>query len=121
MIDRFDRKTVLIVLCIGFSDATLLCAMAPSYTMLLVARAVAGAFGGVMGAMVWGHHSRISPRCCHWYGDVSLFVSSGDWAADRVISCQFFGLARTILFSDGVRCHNGHCHFLGIAAIAWSS
>lgn len=32
--------------------ATAACAAAPSYTMLLIARGVAGMFGGVLGAMV---------------------------------------------------------------------
>jgi predicted MFS family arabinose efflux permease len=36
--------------------------MAPSYTMLLVARAVAGAFGGVMGAMVFSIVGDIIPE-----------------------------------------------------------
>ena len=62
VIDRFDRKAVLIVLCVGFSGATLFCALAPSYSMLLVARAVAGAFGGVMGAMVFSIVGDIIPE-----------------------------------------------------------
>ena len=53
VIDRFDRKTALIALCGGFAVATLLCALAADYPLLLAARAVAGAFGGVMGAVVF--------------------------------------------------------------------
>ncbi|MDO8438579.1 MAG: MFS transporter [Nitrosomonadaceae bacterium] len=62
VIDRFDRKTVLMVLCGGFAIATLLCALAPNYPMLLAARAVAGAFGGVMGAMVFSIVGDIIPE-----------------------------------------------------------
>jgi predicted MFS family arabinose efflux permease len=46
-IDRFDRKTALLGLYGGFTLGTLLCALAPSYPLLLAARAVAGGFGGV--------------------------------------------------------------------------
>lgn len=52
-IDRFDRKSALLTLYAGFSLGTLLCAVAPNYETLLVGRAVAGAFGGVMGAVVF--------------------------------------------------------------------
>ncbi len=62
VIDRFDRKTVLIVLCGGFATATLLCALAPNYPMLLVARAIAGAFGGMMGAVVFSIIGDIIPE-----------------------------------------------------------
>ncbi len=47
VMDRFDRKRLLSVLYTGFLLGTGLCALAPNYTMLLVGRVVAGAFGGV--------------------------------------------------------------------------
>jgi len=50
--DRFDRRKTLLLLYAGFVVATLLCGLAPGFAMLLVARAVAGAFGGVAGATV---------------------------------------------------------------------
>ncbi len=46
VIDRFDRKTALLVLYGGFTAGTLLCAVAPGFLTLLLARCVAGAFGG---------------------------------------------------------------------------
>ncbi|MFD2247110.1 MFS transporter [Pontibacter ruber] len=51
-IDRFDRKHAVLGLYLGFAVGTLACALAPTYIMLLVARVVAGAFGGVLGALV---------------------------------------------------------------------
>ncbi len=51
--DRFDRKFWLLTLYAGFALATLLCALADSYVLLLTARAVAGAFGGAVGASVF--------------------------------------------------------------------
>ncbi|MDP1558145.1 MAG: MFS transporter [Nitrosomonas sp.] len=62
IIDHFDRKATLIVLCGGFSVATLLCALAVDYETLLAARAVAGAFGGVMGATVFSIIADIIPE-----------------------------------------------------------
>src|SRR2546425_7349751 len=51
-IDRYDRKTALLLLYTGFTTGTLLCAVAPGYWCLMLARAVAGAFGGTMAALV---------------------------------------------------------------------
>jgi len=51
-LDLFDRKTALLWLFSGFAIGTLLCAVAPTYPLLVAARAVAGAFGGVTGALV---------------------------------------------------------------------
>ena len=50
--DRFDRRKSLLWLYAGFVVSTLLCGIAPGYGTLLAARAVAGAFGGVAGAIV---------------------------------------------------------------------
>ena len=51
-LDRFDRKRALLALYFGFAIGTFLCAVAPTYHLLVVARAVAGAFGGVAGALI---------------------------------------------------------------------
>ena len=51
-VDRFERKRLLLIIFSLFGLATLACGLAPNYAMLLVARGLAGAFGGVMGAMV---------------------------------------------------------------------
>jgi predicted MFS family arabinose efflux permease len=50
VIDRFDRKRALVLLYAGFALGALLCALAPGYRSLLLARSVAGAFGGVVAA-----------------------------------------------------------------------
>jgi multidrug resistance protein len=51
-IDRFDRRKLMLTLYVLFIVATLACGLAPNYWSLLIARALAGAFGGVLGAMV---------------------------------------------------------------------
>ena len=51
-IDRFDRKSALLVLYAGFTGATLFCATAPSFGILILGRAAAGGCAGVMMAQV---------------------------------------------------------------------
>ncbi len=49
-VDRFERKRLLLGAYAGFTLATLACAVAPSYVVLMLARVAAGVFGGVLGA-----------------------------------------------------------------------
>jgi MFS transporter, DHA1 family, inner membrane transport protein len=51
-IDRFDRRNTLIFLLAGFTLGTLGCGLAPDYQTMLIARIVAGLFGGVLGSVV---------------------------------------------------------------------
>lgn len=51
-VDKFERKRMLLIVFALFGMATLACGLSPSYATLLVARGLAGAFGGIMGAMV---------------------------------------------------------------------
>ena len=61
-IDRFDRKLAVVVICGGFSVAMLLCALAYDYESLLAARVAAGAFGGVMNAIVFSVIADLIPE-----------------------------------------------------------
>lgn len=49
--DKFDRKKLLLFFYTGFVLGTLLCAIAPTYEFLLMARIVTGIFGGVIGSI----------------------------------------------------------------------
>lgn len=51
-IDRFERKRLLLLTFSLFCLATLACGVAPGYLPLLIARGLAGAFGGVLGALI---------------------------------------------------------------------
>jgi predicted MFS family arabinose efflux permease len=51
-VDRFERKRFLLVGFGLFTLATLACGLAPNYPTLMIARGLAGAFGGLMGALV---------------------------------------------------------------------
>lgn len=59
--DRFDRKKALLVLYAGFIGANFLCAVAFTYPILLMARGMAGAFGGVTAAMLMTVVSDVFP------------------------------------------------------------
>src|SRR5688572_23252943 len=51
-IDRYDRKKSLLVMYTGFAIGTLACAISETFNILLVARSLSGAFGGVLGALI---------------------------------------------------------------------
>jgi predicted MFS family arabinose efflux permease len=51
--DRFDRKNLLLVYYGGFLLSMLLCATANSLLVLIIARIVSGAFGGVVAAVIF--------------------------------------------------------------------
>ena len=53
VIDRFDRKRALLWLFAGFTAANLACALADGFVTLVAARIMAGAFGGVLGALTF--------------------------------------------------------------------
>ena len=61
VVDRFDRRHVVLIFYTAFIVATALCAAAPSYLLLLIARALAGAFGGVLGAMIHTYVGDVIP------------------------------------------------------------
>jgi predicted MFS family arabinose efflux permease len=52
VIDRFDRRRVMLWFFAAFIVATALCAAATSYHLLLLARGLSGVFGGVLGSLV---------------------------------------------------------------------
>jgi predicted MFS family arabinose efflux permease len=52
VIDRFDRRRVMLWFFAAFIIATVLCAVSPSYHLLLFARGLSGVFGGVLGSLV---------------------------------------------------------------------
>lgn len=47
VIDRFDRRSVLLTMYAGFGLSTLFCGLAPNYELLLLSRTLAGIFGGL--------------------------------------------------------------------------
>jgi MFS transporter, DHA1 family, inner membrane transport protein len=51
LVDRFGRKAAFLGLDAGFLIGTFLCGLAPTYTTLVLARVLTGAFGGILGGL----------------------------------------------------------------------
>lgn len=75
--DRYDRKHALLATYAGLLVATVGCALAPGYLSLLLARVVAGLFGGVLGAVTLAIVGDVIPpqRRGHAMGIVMLAFS----------------------------------------------
>lgn len=59
--DRFDRRTLLLVCYAGFTLGTMACGLSESFETLLISRAICGAFGGVAGATLMAIASDVVP------------------------------------------------------------
>ena len=59
--DHFDRKKFLLFNFTGFIVGTFMCALAPNFAALLIARIIAGAFGGILNASVLSLVSDLIP------------------------------------------------------------
>ena len=60
-VDRFDRKVILTICTFGFSIATFLCGTTSDFYLLLIFRAIAGIFGGLIGSQVLSTVSDLFP------------------------------------------------------------
>jgi predicted MFS family arabinose efflux permease len=105
--DRFDRKRLLLFFYGGFILGTLLCALAPDYHFLLLARIVTGLFGGVIGSVVLAIATDLFPL--EMRGRVMGFIQTAFAAA------QILGLPAGIYFANR---WNWHIPFVAIIAIA---
>src|SRR5271167_1821113 len=105
--DRFDRKRLLLFFYAGFLLGTLLCALATTYPLLLMARIVTGLFGGVIGSVVMAIATDLFPL--EMRGRVMGFLSSAFSAA------QVLGLPAGLFFANH---WDWHAAFWGILAVA---
>ena len=104
--DRFDRKKLLLFFYTGFIAGTLWCGMATSYESLLLARIVAGAFGGVIGSIVLAITTDLVPP--QMRGRVMGFIQTA-FAASQIL-----GLPIGIWLSGK---WNWHVPFLALVAL----
>ncbi len=107
-IDGFDRKKALLIAFTGFLVATMACGFATTYLVLLIARLVAGLFGGLIGAQVI---SIIS--------DLFVYERRGR-AMGAVMSA--FAIASTIGIPVALYISNlfsWHAPFIGIASLGF--
>lgn len=61
VMDRFDRKSVLLTMYAGFGVSTLFCGLAPNYELLLASRVLAGVFGGLAAVAIMAVIADIFP------------------------------------------------------------
>ncbi len=106
-LDRFDRKRALLILYAGFTLGTLFCALAQTYPLLVIARALAGAFGGVTGALILAIVGDIIPE--HRRGAAVGLVMSAFSVAN--IAGVPLGLVLAALF-------NWHVPFFALAGLS---
>jgi predicted MFS family arabinose efflux permease len=105
--DRFDRKRLLLFFYGGFILGTALCAVAPTYHFLLVARVVTGLFGGVIASVVFAISADLFPL--EMRGRVMGIVQTAFAGA------QVLGLPAGVYLAG---LWNWHSAFIAITAIA---
>lgn len=105
--DRFDRKRLLLFFYAGFLLGTLLCGLAQTYPMLLMARIVTGLFGGVIGSVVLAIATDLF--ALERRGRVMGFIQTA-FAASQVL-----GLPVGLFFANH---WDWHAPFLAIIAVA---
>ena len=105
-IDRFGRKKLLLVLYVLFGLATLACGLAPTYGALMVARTMAGMFGGVLSAL-----------CQTIVGDVVPFERRGRAMGIVMTSFSVATVAGVPLGLFMATHLSWHAPFIGIAAL----
>src|SRR5262249_52189272 len=105
--DRFDRKKFLLFFYCGFIVGTGLCALAPNYPLLLVARIVTGLFGGVIGSVVLAIATDLFPLAMR--GRVMGVVQTAFSAS------QVLGIPAGIYIAN---LWNWHMTFLAIVLVA---
>jgi predicted MFS family arabinose efflux permease len=104
--DRFDRKRLLLFFYFGFMLGTLLCALATTYPLLLLARVVTGLFGGVIGSVVFAITTDLFPL--EMRGRVMGVISTA-FAASQVL-----GLPAGLYLTSH---WDWHAPFLAIVAV----
>jgi predicted MFS family arabinose efflux permease len=105
--DRFDRKRLLLFFYCGFMLGTLLCALANTYPLLLLARIVTGLFGGVIGSVALAIATDLFPL--EMRGRVMGIISTA-FAASQVL-----GLPAGLFFANRWDWHAPFFAILGVA------
>jgi predicted MFS family arabinose efflux permease len=110
-IDRFDRKRALLGLYAGFTIGTALCALAPTYTLLVAARMATGAFGGIMGALVYAVVGDVIPE---WRRGMATGIVMTAFAV-----AQVFGVPLGLYLGNRFDWHVPFLVLAGLGVIVW--
>lgn len=109
--DKFDRKKLLLFFYIGFIAGTLLCGLASSYAMLLIARIITGVFGGVIGSISMAILADLFPL--HQRGRAMGFMQMGFGAS------QVLGIPISLYIANVWGWQSPFIMIVGLAAIIW--
>jgi predicted MFS family arabinose efflux permease len=110
-LDRLDRRPALLALYLGFTIGTLFCALAPNYHLLVAARVVAGAFGGVSGALILAIIGDVIPEARR--GAAMGMVMSAFSVASIV------GVPLGLVLASHLNWHVPFFGLAGVGAIIW--
>ncbi len=108
-IDRFDRKKPLLIAYIGFLLGTVACGFAPTFGLLLIARIVAGLFGGIIGAQVF---AIVADLFTYERRGRAMGIVMGGFAAASILGVPLS------LYITNIFKHNWHLPFLFIGGVA---
>lgn len=72
----FNRKTLLMILLIGFAASNIVVGLSSSYTVIIAARIVGGICAGVMWPMIAAYGTRLVPE--HMHGKAITVIMSGN-------------------------------------------
>jgi len=108
--DKFDRKKLLLFFYSGFILGTILCASAPTYEFLLMARIITGIFGGVIGSIIFAIITDLFPF--QKRGQVMGFIQTA------FASSQVMGIPLGLYFSTIWGWHAPFVMIVLVAAVA---
>ena len=108
IVDRYDRKRILVISYIGFLAGTIACGFANTYQLLLLSRLLAGIFGGIIGAQVM---SIIADLFAYERRGVAMGAVMSSFAVASIFGVPF-SLYLTNLFHE-----NWHIPFLLVGGL----
>jgi len=110
-LDRFDRKMALLTIYGGFTIGTLFCGLAPTYVTLLLARVLAGWFGGIVGGISLAMVGDLVPE--------GRRASAMGTVMSAFSVAQVAGVPLGLYLADKLSWHVPFVALAGVSAIIW--
>jgi predicted MFS family arabinose efflux permease len=110
-LDRFDRKMALIIIYGGFTIGTLFCGLAPTYVTLVLARALAGCFGGIVGGISLAVVGDLVPEARR--------ASAMGTVMSAFSVAQVAGIPLGLYLADTLSWHVPFVALAGLSAVVW--
>ena len=110
-LDRFDRKRALLIIYGGFTIGTLFCGLAPTYWTLVLARAAAGCFGGIVGGISLAMVGDLVPEARR--------ASAMGTVMSAFSVAQVAGVPLGLYLADKLSWHVPFTALAGLSAVIW--